>query len=182
MERSCGQRQRGVLGKAWGPKTAATLSSAANWSRNPKRIMKLPCASVFLNSTPKKGTACLLRFTPTPKFIFWVHLHLSQGKSGHYGSLPPYLFLREGWKSTCDASWNSGKSRGALVRGVGRGCRAMVLGTPSWASVVNSALTNNRRDIKGPHTFLFGRVPGLWGDTQTPSETNYNLRATSETE
>lgn len=42
----------------------------------------------------------------------------------------------------------------------GRGGTDTVLSTPGWGSV-NSALTNNPRDVKGPHTFLFGRVPGL---------------------
>lgn len=77
-----------------------------------------------------------------------------------------------------------GKAGAPWCVGQGRGCTATVLGIPRWASVwvVKRAVTNNPKDIKGPHTFLSGRAPGLLGDTQTLSETNYNLHATSEKE
>lgn len=57
---------------------------------------------------------------------------------------------------------------------------AAILSIPAWASINNSVLTKNLNDIKGQHTFLFDRVPGLLGDTQTPFETNCSLHATSE--
>lgn len=56
---------------------------------------------------------------------------------------------------------------------------AAILSIPAWASI-NKWASKNLNDIKGQHTFLFDRVPGLLGDTQTPFETNCSLHATSE--
>lgn len=51
----------------------------------------------------------------------------------------------------------------------------------SWVGTDKSeSPTNSLSNMKGQLTFLFDRVPGLSGGTQTPSETNYNLHATSE--
>lgn len=143
--------------------------------------MKLPWLSIFFNSKPEKGTACWLRSVTTLNFIFWVHLYHRENLAITSFHQCIYHYVKDE-KPHVMVSKTVGKAEVPCHVGQGREHMAMVLSVPGWPPAGNSALTNNPRDIKGQHTFLFGRVPDPWGDTQTPFETNYNPHATSAKE